>query len=32
MISVTQGLRVGESVVVVGGTQIKDGDEIRVIP
>jgi multidrug efflux system membrane fusion protein len=32
MISVTQGLRVGENVVVVGGTQIKDGDEIRVIP
>jgi membrane fusion protein, multidrug efflux system len=32
MISVTRGLRVGESVVVVGGTQIKDGDEIRVIP
>jgi RND family efflux transporter MFP subunit len=32
MISVTQGLKVGENVVVVGGTQIKDGDEIRVIP
>jgi multidrug efflux system membrane fusion protein len=32
MISVTQGLRVGENVVVVGGTQIKDGDEIQVIP
>src|SRR6266849_4577986 len=32
MIGVPQGLKVGESVVVVGGTQIKDGDEIRVIP
>ncbi len=32
MISVTQGLKVGERVVVVGGTQIKDGDEIQVIP
>ena len=32
MIGVTQGLKVGERIVVVGGTQIKDGDEIRVIP
>jgi hypothetical protein len=32
MISVTQGLKVGERIVVVGGTLIKDGDEIRVIP
>lgn len=32
MISVTQGLKVGERVVVVGGTQIKDGDAIQVIP
>ena len=32
MISVTQGLKVGERIVVVGGTQIKDGDEIQVIP
>src|SRR5216684_1862673 len=32
MIGVTQGLKVGERVVVVGGTQIKDGDEIQVIP
>src|ERR1700732_239829 len=32
MIGVTQGLKVGERIVVVGGTQIKDGDEIQVIP
>jgi RND family efflux transporter MFP subunit len=32
MISVRQGLKVGERIVVVGGTQIKDGDEIQVIP
>jgi RND family efflux transporter MFP subunit len=32
MISVTHGLKVGERIVVVGGTQIKDGDEIQVIP
>jgi multidrug efflux system membrane fusion protein len=32
MISVTQGLKAGERVVVVGGTQIKDGDAIQVIP
>jgi multidrug efflux system membrane fusion protein len=32
LISVTRGLKVGERVVVVGGTQIKDGDEIQVIP
>jgi hypothetical protein len=25
-------LKVGERIVVVGGTQIKDGDEIQVIP
>jgi multidrug efflux system membrane fusion protein len=32
LISVTRGLKTGERVVVVGGTQIKDGDEIQVIP
>ena len=32
LISVTKGLKPGESVVVTGGTLIKDGDEIRVIP
>jgi multidrug efflux system membrane fusion protein len=32
MIGVTHGLKVGERIVVVGGTQIKDGDEIQVIP
>ena len=32
MIGVSQGLKVGERIVVVGGTQIKDGDEIQVIP
>jgi multidrug efflux system membrane fusion protein len=31
-ISVTKGLKPGESVVVTGGTLIKDGDEIKVIP
>ena len=32
LISVTKGLKQGESVVVTGGTLIKDGDEIKVIP
>jgi len=32
MITVTKGLRPGESVVIAGGTMIKDGDEIKVIP
>jgi RND family efflux transporter MFP subunit len=32
MISVTQGLKVGERVVEVGGTQIKDGEIILVLP
>ena len=32
VISVTKGLKPGESVVVTGGTLIKDGDEIKVIP
>lgn len=32
MISVKQGLKAGERVVVVGGTQIKDGDAVQVIP
>jgi multidrug efflux system membrane fusion protein len=32
LISVTKGLKPGESVVVTGGTLIKDGDEIKVIP
>lgn len=31
-ISVTKGLKPGESVVVTGGTLVKDGDEIKVIP
>jgi len=31
LISVTKGLKPGESVVVTGSTLIKDGDEIRVI-
>jgi multidrug efflux system membrane fusion protein len=31
-ISVTKGLKPGESVVVTGGTLINDGDEIKVIP
>jgi RND family efflux transporter MFP subunit len=32
LISVTKGLKPGESVVITGGTLIKDGDEIKVIP
>jgi multidrug efflux system membrane fusion protein len=32
MISVTKGLKVGEPIVVTGGTLIKDGDEVKVIP
>jgi len=32
LISVTKGLKPGESIVVTGGTLIKDGDEIKVIP
>lgn len=32
LISVTKGLKPGESVVVTGATLIKDGDEIKVIP
>ena len=32
MISVTRGLKAGEFIVVTGGTLIKDGDEIKVIP
>lgn len=32
MITVTKGLRAGEPVVTTGGTMIKDGDEIKVIP
>ncbi|MGH9773644.1 MAG: efflux RND transporter periplasmic adaptor subunit [Candidatus Acidiferrales bacterium] len=32
MITVTKGLQVGERVVVVGGTLIKDGDAIQVMP
>lgn len=32
LISVVKGLKPGESVVVTGGTLIKDGDEIKVIP
>ena len=31
-ISVTKGLKPGEPVVITGGTLIKDGDEIKVIP
>lgn len=31
-ISVTKGLKPGESIVVTGGTLIRDGDEIKVIP
>ena len=32
LISVTKGLKHGEPVVVTGGTLVKDGDEIKVIP
>jgi len=32
LISVTKGLKPGELVVVTGGTLVKDGDEIKVIP
>lgn len=32
LISVTKGLKPGESVVVTGSTLVKDGDEIKVIP
>jgi len=32
LISVTKGLKPGEPVVITGGTLIKDGDEIKVIP
>ena len=32
LISATKGLKPGESVVITGGTLIKDGDEIKVIP
>ena len=32
MITVAKGLQQGESVVIMGGTMIKDGDEIKVIP
>ena len=32
LISVTKGLKAGESVVVIGATLVKDGDEVKVIP
>ena len=32
MIGVTEGVQVGERVVSVGGTQVKDGDAVQVIP
>lgn len=32
LISITKGLKPGESVVVTGGTLVKDGDEVKVIP
>lgn len=32
MITVTKGLRAGESIVITGGTLIKDGDEVKVVP
>lgn len=32
MISVTQGLVAGDRVVVLGATEIKDGDEVKIIP
>ena len=32
LIGITKGLKPGESVVITGGTLIKDGDEVRVIP
>ena len=32
MISVTSGLTTGEKIVITGGTEIKDGDEIKVLP
>lgn len=31
-ISITKGLKPGESVVITGGTLVKDGDEVKVIP
>lgn len=32
MIGVTRGLKTGERVVTVGGTEVKDGDAVEVIP
>lgn len=32
LISITKGLKPGESVVITGSTLIKDGDEVKVIP
>jgi RND family efflux transporter MFP subunit len=32
LISVTKGLKPGELIVITGGTLVKDGDEIKVIP
>lgn len=32
LIGVTQGVKVGERVVVTGATQVRDGDPVRVIP
>jgi RND family efflux transporter MFP subunit len=32
MIGVTEGVKVGERVVSVGGTQVKDGEAVQVIP
>jgi RND family efflux transporter MFP subunit len=32
LISITKGLKPGEPVVITGGTLIKDGDEVKVIP
>jgi RND family efflux transporter MFP subunit len=32
MVDATQGLMVGDRVVTLGATQIKDGDEVKVIP
>lgn len=32
MIGATQGVMIGDRLVTLGGTQIKDGDEVKVIP
>jgi RND family efflux transporter MFP subunit len=32
LISITKGLKPGEPVVITGGTLVKDGDEVQVIP